>query len=185
MLPCKATTFQVSFAYFFSWRSLAAPSSYFLHAAMNLHHSVMVSTHTHASNAIPSQPPRCANAWLSLSTQPIHDFSFPPRPLRTALSRFPNTICFGSRPQLIRISVSSYKSLIVRKAVLMLSHLVISMVWLQEVIRWFDLLRCATMIQSKTQWCTVRSLESRSWRRIRVLHPYSMDSFALAIIIGS
>ena len=134
---------QVSFASFFSWRSLAASSASFVPAAMNLHHpSVVVSTHTRASNVIPSKPPRYANAWMPLSTQPIHYLSFPPRPLHTPPSRFSNTICFGN---------SAYKSLIVRKAFLMLSHLVISMAWLQEVIRRSSLLRCAPMMQSKTQ----------------------------------
>ena len=162
------------------------PVPTFLHAAMNLHHpSVMVSTHTRASNAIPSQPPRYANDWTSLSTQPIHYFSFPPRPLRTALSRFPNTISFGNRPPPVPISVPAYKSLIKFKAVFILSHLNISMAWLQEVIRRFGLLRCAPMMRSKTQWCTVRSLEAPSCRRIRVLHPYSMNSIALAVTFGS
>ena len=177
---------QVSFASFLSCRSLAAASASFLHAAVNLHHpSVMVSIHTRFSNVIPSQPPRYANAWRSLSTQPIHFFSLPPCPLRAEPSRFPNTIRFGNRPPLIRISVPAYKSLIVRKVVLVLSRLVISMVWVQEVIQRCGPLRYAPMMRSKTQWCTVRSLESRSWRRIRVLYPYSMDSIALAVIIGS
>ena len=38
---------------------------------------------------------------MSLCTQSVHSFYFPPRPLRTAPSRFHNTICFGSRPPLI------------------------------------------------------------------------------------
>ena len=38
---------------------------------------------------------------MSLWTQSVHSFYFPPRPLRTAPSRFHNTICFGSRPPLI------------------------------------------------------------------------------------
>ena len=146
---------QVLFASFFCWQSLAASSASFLHAVMNLHHpSVMISTYTGASNVIHSQPHRYANAWMPLSTQPIYYYSsFPPRPLRAAPSRFPNTIHFGNRPPLIPISVPAYKSLIVRKAVLMLSHFVISMVWLQEVIRWSGILRCAPMKQKSTiQW---------------------------------
>ena len=49
--------------------------------------SVTVSTHTSAFNAIAFQSPAM-----------VHSFSFPPRPLRTAPSRFPKTIRFGSRP---------------------------------------------------------------------------------------
>ena len=93
-----------------------------------------------------------------LYTQSVHSFSFPPRPLRTAPSRFPNTIRFGSRPPLIRMSVPAHKSLLVRIVVSMLSHSVISRAWLYEVIRWSGLLRCAPIIRNKTRWCTVRSL---------------------------
>ena len=72
---------------------------------MNLHPpSVTVSTHTSAFNAIAFQSPdNMSNARMSLCTQSVHSFSFPPRPLCTAPSRFPTTICFGSRPPLIRM----------------------------------------------------------------------------------
>ena len=89
----------------FSWRSLAAPTSSFLHAAINLRPpSVTVSTHTSASNAVASQFHDMPNACMSLCTQSVHSFSSPPHPLRTAPRRFPNMIHFGNRPPLIRIS---------------------------------------------------------------------------------
>ena len=143
----------------FFWRCLAASTFYFLHAAMNLRPpSVTVSTHTSAFNTVAFQFPAVPNARMSLYTQSVHSFSFPPRPLRTAPSRFPKTIRFGSRPPLILMSVPAHKSLLVRNAVSMLSHPVISRGWLYEVIRWSGLLRCAPMIRSKTRWCTVRNL---------------------------
>ena len=74
-------------------------------------------------------------------------FLLPPRPLRTAPSRFPNMIRFGSRPPLIRMSVPAPKSLLVRNVVSMLSHEVISRARLYEVIRWSDLLRCVLMMR--------------------------------------
>ena len=82
----------------FSWRCLAASTSSFLHAAMNLRPpSVTVSTHTSAFKAVAFQSPAMPNARMSLWTQSVNYFSFPPRPLRTAPSRFPKTIHFGSR----------------------------------------------------------------------------------------
>ena len=141
----------------FSWRCLAASSSSSLYAAMNLRPpSVTASTQTSAFNAIAFQSPAMPNARMSLCTQSVHSFSFPPRPLRTAPSRFQNMIRFGNLPQLIRRSVPAHKSLLVRNVVSMLSHRVISRVRLYEVIRWFGLLRCALMMRSKTRWCTVR-----------------------------
>ena len=155
---CYNIKFPSPVAYVFCWRYLAASTSYFLHAAMNLRSpSAAVSTHTPAFNAVAFQSPAMPNARMSLCTQSVHCFSFPPRPLRTAPSRFPNTIRFGSRPPLIRMSVPATKRLLVRNVVSMLSHPVISRARLYEVIRWFGLLRCAPMIRSKTPWCTVRS----------------------------
>ena len=143
----------------FSWRCLAASSSSCHHAAMNLRPpSVTASTQTSAFPAIVSQSPVMPNARMSLCTQLVHYFSFPPRPLRTAPSRFPNMIRFGNRPPLIRRSVPVYKSLLVRNIVSMLSHPVISRARLYKVIQWSGLLRCALMMRSKTRWCTVRSL---------------------------
>ena len=83
---------------------------------------------TSAFNAIVFQSPVMPNARMSLCTQSVHSsFSFPPRPLRTAPSRFPNMIRFGNRPPLIRgRSVPAHKSLLVRNVVSMLSHRVIS-----------------------------------------------------------
>ena len=168
----------------FCWRRLAASTSLFLHAAMNLRSpSVTASTHTSVFNAVAFQFPVMPNARMSLCTQSVHSFSFPPRPLRTAPSRFPNMIRFGSRPPFIRKSVPAYKSLLVRNVVLMLLHRVISRARLHEVIRWSGLLRCAPMMQSKTRWCTVRSLTNCSWRRVHVLHPYRRASIASAFEI--
>ena len=70
--------------------------------------------------------PVMPNARMSLCTQSVHSFSFPPRPLRTAPSKFPNMIRFGSRPPLIRMGVPAHQSLLVRNVVSMLSHPVIS-----------------------------------------------------------
>ena len=76
-----------------SWRCLAASTSSFLHAAINLRPpSVTVSIHTSAFNAVAFQSPVMPNARMSLWTQSVHSFSFPPRPLRTAPSRFPKMI---------------------------------------------------------------------------------------------
>ena len=73
----------------FSWQCLTASSSSSLHAAMNLRPpSVTASTQTSAFNAIVFQSPVMPNARMSLCTQSVHSFSFPPRPLRTAPSRF-------------------------------------------------------------------------------------------------
>ena len=117
-----------------------------------------VSTHTSAFNAVSFQSPVMPNARMSLCTQLVHPFSFPPRPLRTAPSRFPNTIHFGSRRPLIRMSAPAHKSLLVRNVVSMLSHRVISRIRLYEVIRWSALLRCAPMMRIKIRWPTLRSL---------------------------
>ena len=109
------------------------------------------SVNASAFNAIVFQSPVMPNARMSLCTQSVHSFSFPPRPLRTAPSRFPNMIRFGNRPPLIRRSVPAHKSLLVRNVVSMLSHRVISRARLYEVIRWSGLLRCAPMMRSKTR----------------------------------
>ena len=136
----------------FSWRRLASSTSYFFYAAMNLHPpSVTVPTHTSASNAVAFQSPAMPNARMSLCMQSVYSFSFPPRPLRTAPSRFPNRNRFGSRPPLIRTSAPARKSLLALSIVSMLSHRVISRARLYDVIRWSGLLRCAPMIRSKTR----------------------------------
>ena len=147
-----ATNFPSLVASLFSWRSLAASTSSFLHATINLHPpSVTASTHTSASNAITFQPPAVPNARMSLCTQSVHSFSLPPRPLRTAPSSFLNMICFGNRPPLLRISALAHKSLLVRNVVSMLSHPVISRPRLYGVVRWSGLLRCAPMMGNKTR----------------------------------
>ena len=145
----------------FSWRCLAVSTSYFLHAAMNRRPpSVAVSTHrSQPLTPSLSNPLSCQNARISLCTQSVHSISFQSRPpLRTAPSRLPNTIHFGSRPLLIRISAPARKSIIARNVVSMLSHRVISRARLYEIIQWSGLLSCAPRMQSKTRWCTVRSL---------------------------
>ena len=120
-----------------SWRCLAASTSSLLHATMNLCSppSVTVSTHTSASNAVLFQSSVISNIRMSLCTQSVHSFFFPHRPLRTAPSRFPNTIRFGSRPPHIRMSAPAHKSILVRNVVSMLSQWVISRARLYEVIR--------------------------------------------------
>ena len=123
--------------------------------------SVTVSTHTLAFKAVAFQSPALPNARMSLWMQSVHSFSFPPRPLRTAPSRFPKTIRFGSRPLLIRRSVPAHRILLVHNVVSMLSHPVISRARLYEVIRWSGLLRCAPIIRSKTRWCTVQQMYNK------------------------
>ena len=93
--------------------------------------------------------PPMPNTRMSLCTQSVHSFSFPPRPLRTAPSRFPNMIRFGNRLPLIRIRTPAHKSLLVRNVVSMLLHLVISRARLYEAIRWSDLLRRAPMMRRR------------------------------------
>ena len=88
--------------------------------------SVSVSTHTLAFQAVTFQSPAMPNAWMSLWMQSVHSFFFPLLPLRTAPSRFPNTIRFGSRPPLIRRGVPAHKRFLVRNFVPMLSHPIIS-----------------------------------------------------------
>ena len=142
-----------------SWRCLAVSTVFFLHTTMNLRPpSVTVSTHTSAFNAVAFQSPVMPNARMSLCTKSVHAFSFPTYSLRTAPSRFLNTIRFGSYPPLIRMSVAAHKSFLVRDVVSMLSHRVISRARLYEVIRWSGNLRCAPMMRSKTRRCTVWSL---------------------------
>ena len=94
----------------FSWGSLSASTSYFLHAAINLRPpSVTVSTHISAFNTVASQYSAKPNARMSLCTQSVYSFSLPPRPLRTAPSRFLIRIRFGNLPLLIRISAPAHK----------------------------------------------------------------------------
>ena len=118
----------------------------------HLHTQAESGAYLRDSSRVPRRRP------FMLCTQSVHSFAFPPRPLRTAPSRFPNMICFGNRPPLIWRSVPAHKSLLARNVVSMLSHRVISRARLYEVIRWSGLLRCAPMMRSKTRWCTVRSL---------------------------
>ena len=131
-LPCAITTLPGSLPLSSPGdRSLAASTSYFFHAAMNLYPpSVSVATHASAFNTVIFQstvmPNAMPNARMSLRTQSTHSFSFPPRPLRTAPSSFLNTNHFGSRPPLIWMSARALKSLLVRNVVSMLSHRVIS-----------------------------------------------------------
>ena len=95
------------------------------------------------------QSPALPNARMSHCTQSVHSFSFPPRPLRTAPSRFPNTTRFGSRPPLIRISAPPrpQRSSRAQRCLNALAP-VISRARLHEVIRKPSLLRCAPMMRS-------------------------------------
>ena len=130
-----------------SWRCLAASTSFFLHTAMDLRPpSVTVSTYTFTFNAIVFQSLVMQNTRVSLRTQSVHSFSFTLYSLRTALSTFPNTIYFGKRPPLIRMSAPAHKRPLVRNVVSMLSHPVISRARLYEVIRWPGLLCYAPMM---------------------------------------
>ena len=101
--------------------------------------SMTVSTHTSAFKAVAFQSPAMPIARMSLWMQSVYSFFFPPRPLRTAPSKFPKAIRFGSRPPLIRRSVPAHRSLLVRNVVSMLSHPVISRARLYEVIPWSGL----------------------------------------------
>ena len=110
----------------FFWRCLTASAPSFPHAAINLHpRPLTVSTYTSASNAVCFQSPTMTHAQMSLCTQSVHSFSFTLRPVRTAPSRFPNTVRFGSHPQLIRRSGPTHKRRLVCKVASMLSHRVI------------------------------------------------------------
>ena len=122
--------------------------------------SVTVSTHTSAFKAVAFQSTPMPNVRMSLWTQSVHSFSFPPCPLRTAPSRFPKTIHFGSRPPLIRRSVLAHKSLLVRNVVSMLSHPVISRARLYEVIRWYELLGYIVLLPYLDCWCVERKNEN-------------------------
>ena len=137
----------------FSWRCLAASTSCFLHAAINLRPPFLtVSTHTSASDAVAFPTPRYTKRpdVALYAIGPL--FLLATRPLRTAPSRFPNMIRFGNRPPHIRMSAPAHKSLLVRHVFSMFSHRVISKARLYEVIRWSGLLCCAPMVRRKTQW---------------------------------
>ena len=120
----------------FSWRCLAASTSSFLHAAMNLRSPyVIVSTHTSVFNAVVFQTLLMPDARMSLCTQSVHLFSFTPRPLRTSPSRLPKMIHFGSHPPLIYMSVLAHKINLVRNIISILSHRVISRARLYEAVQ--------------------------------------------------
>ena len=126
-IRCYASVYDKTFP---SWRCLAARTSYFLSVVINLRApSLAISTHTLASNSVALLSPAMPNARTSLRTQSIHSFSFPPRPLHTAPSRFPSTIHFGNRPPLIRMSTPRPQKKVFscsRLVVSVLSHPVIS-----------------------------------------------------------
>ena len=129
--------FSILVASLFSWRYLDPSTSSSPHAAMNLRPpSVTVSNHSSTLNVVAFQSPVIPNARISLCTQSVYSFYFPPRPFRTASSRFPDTIHFGSRPSLIWMIAPAHKSLLVHNFVSMLSHRVISRARLHEAIRW-------------------------------------------------
>ena len=60
----------------FSWRCLAASTSFFIHATINL-------------RPLSFYSPAMPNARTSLCAQSVYSFSFPTRPLRAASSKFP------------------------------------------------------------------------------------------------
>ena len=85
----------------FSWRCLAASTSSFLHAAINLRPpSVTVSTHTSAFKAVAFQSPAMPNVRMSLCTQSVHSFSFPPRPLRDDASYYSTVEVWSTRDEI-------------------------------------------------------------------------------------
>ena len=136
-----------------SRRCLAASTAYFLHAALNLRPpSVTVSTHTSAYNAVDFQSPAMPNARTSLCMQSVHYFFCPLRPLRTAVSRFPNTIpFFGNLLSLIRMSTPAHNSVLVRNFVSIFSRGVISRARLYEIIRWSGLMESLSVERSCTK----------------------------------
>ena len=87
--------------------SLAASTSSFLHAAINLGQpSVTVSTHTSASNAVAFQSPAMPNARMSLCTQSLHFFSFPPYPQGKVPEH--DSLWEESRPEIASCSRDSF-----------------------------------------------------------------------------
>ena len=123
--PC-ARNFHSLVASLLFWRCLTASAPSFLHEAMNLHPRFLtVSTYTSASNAVYFQFLTMTYDRMSLCTQSVHSFSFTLRPLRTAPSMFPDTVRFGSHPQLIRMSGPTHKRRLMCNVVSMLSHRVI------------------------------------------------------------
>ena len=142
----------------FSWQCLAASTSSFLHAAVNLRPpSVTVSTHTSAFNAVAFQSPAMPNARMALCAQSVHSFYFP-RPVLSALhpqdfhTRFASAAARrsfeGATPPTKVFSFATSSQC---------SHIGLSQGH-GCTKSWSDLLRCAPMIRSKTRWCTVWSL---------------------------
>ena len=119
----------------------------------------MHTTAAPSSNAVAFESPGMPNARTPLYTHLVHSSSFPPRPLRTAPSRYPNKTRFGNRPPLIWMSVPAHNGVLVPNVVSMLLHRVISRARLYEVIRWSGLLRRAPPMRSKIRWCTAWGLE--------------------------
>ena len=141
------------FASLSSWRCLAASTSYFLHAAINLRPpSTTVSTNASASNAALSKRP-------DVALYPSGPLFLPPAPYSPHCTLKvsehdslwqPPTAHSDERPRLQKYSRTQrclnavppgyLKGPIVR------GHPI------------SDLLGCAPMMRSKTRWCTVRSL---------------------------
>ena len=104
-LPCAMTTFPVSLLLSFSCRCLAASTSSFLQAAVNLRPpSVTVSTYTPGSNAIAFQTPAITNIRISLFQQSVH--LSPPHPLLSALHYRPSEGKFVRISQFFRLNIS-------------------------------------------------------------------------------
>ena len=91
-----------------------------------------------ALSAVAYQSPVTSNARMPLCTQSVHSFFFPPGPVRTAPSRFLNTIRFVWQPPAAHSDEHPrpQKSLLVRNAVLMISHRIISRARLYQIIQW-------------------------------------------------
>ena len=143
--------------YLFSWRCLAASTSYFLHAAMNLRPpSVTVSTHISPSNAVAFQSPAMPNPWASLCTKSVHSFfhlvlsALNPQRFRTHDSQ---THAAHSDERL-RPQKSSRAQ---RCLNALTSGYLEGMIVRSNLMGSASLLGCASMIRSKTRWCTVRS----------------------------
>ena len=105
-----------------------------------------------------------SNVRSSLCRQSAHSFFFPPHRLRTAPSRLPNTVRFGNRPPLIRMSVPAHKSILVCATLSQCSHTGLSQGrgCTRSSDRWSGPFRCAPMVRSKTRWCTVREVWSHN-----------------------
>ena len=166
-LPCyKVTTVSPVPSPLFSWRCLPASTSSFPHAAINLRlPSVTAQPTPLTPKVVAFQPPSMPNARMSLyicsrsTLSPSHPVlsTLHPQGFRTRFA------FFGSRPPLIRMGAPAHKKKFShaqrRLSALLTPGYLEGHGCTESSIRWSGLLRCATMMRSKTRWCTVRSLE--------------------------